>query len=190
MGRPKKNSVGVDGDGGDAGARETGKKEESPKNPGVSTRVPSRLHAYMKSLFPMRGFRSFNAMKAALVAAFLAEQPWSRHGISWRATRSQHGKDPDAPKGSSGTGWEQENFYISQDLKDRMYAVLISEDISQSSFLYTACFWWCWYIHPPEIEVRRRRQEGLPERAELTPAAATAMAMAATKRAPGVGRKK
>lgn len=189
MSRPKKKPQAENGD---STAAEVGNTKNKKKTP--STRVPSRLHEYMKSLSPIRGFRNFNAMKAALLEAFLAEEPWSRHGLAWRATRSRVGRDPDVPQGQRATGWVQENFYISQDLIDRIHAVLISEGVSRSSFLYTASFWWCWYVHPPEIEVRRRRQEGLPERADLTPAAALAAtkrpAMAATKRPAGGGGKK
>lgn len=124
-----------------------------------TTRIPARLHAYMKSLASLQ-FGTLGKMHVTMLRTFLRESPWTRYGLAWRSTRATSDKSDDTG-GMRATGWEQVNLSLPSELASEIEIVAEVEGVSVSSIIYTACYWWCWYVYPPrqQVEHRRRRSQ-------------------------------
>lgn len=148
-------------------------KNENPVEKKVATtRLPRRLQRYMKMIANLR-YGTLQAMHTEMFNAFLLEKPWITSGLKWRETRALTGKNKVGRSrfGTSiaeATGWEQVNFNISPELSAQIDALAIDEGVSPSAVRYTACYWWAWYVWPPQQEYDRRVAAGMPPRIEVS----------------------
>jgi len=145
-------------------------KNENPvEKKVITTRLPSRLQRYMKTIANMK-YGTLQGMHTDMLNAFLFEKPWVRAGLKWRETKALTGKKPSkfaSTSFSETTGWEQVNFVIPPQLAAEVEALATDEGVSASAVLYTACYWWAWYVWPPEHEYEARLRSGVPPRVEL-----------------------
>lgn len=137
-----------------------------------TTRIPARLRAYLKSLANLQ-YGTLNNMQIAMLRGFLTEKPWVHYGLAWRTTRATSDKSEDAA-GLRATGWEQVNFFLPPSLAEEIEMVAEIEDVNVSVVLYTACYWWAWFVYPPQQEVDRRRRMNQPEQLSLSAEASAA----------------
>lgn len=137
-------------------------KDQTPraKNKVVTTRLPARLQAYLKSLASLQ-FGKLSHMHTAMLDEFLLRQPW-KNGLAWRETRGLSTRDQADRMGTAGTGWMQVNFTVTDMMAEELEALAKNQNITLSALLYTACYWWSWYKFPPEHEALRRKNSGLP----------------------------
>ncbi|MEE3501252.1 hypothetical protein [Acidiphilium acidophilum] len=148
-------------------------KNENPPDKKVTTsRLPNRLHRYMKTIASMK-YGTLQLMYTEMLDAFLYEKPWLTAGLRWRETKALTGKPARGKRGvflldSEATGWSQVNFAISPQLIAEVEALAEDQGVSSSAVLYTACYWWAWFVYPPEHEVVAREAAGLPTRVVVT----------------------
>lgn len=117
----------------------------------VTTRAPAALYSYAKAVAAVK-YGTMLAMSAEMMDRFLHEEPWSK-GLRFRPTQALSGR---IGTGTYATGWIQVNLRLRPELVERIKIAAEQNDVSPSSFVYTAFYWWCWYIYPPKSEQRRR----------------------------------
>lgn len=103
------------------------------------TRIPESMHRYLKPLAFYR-YKTLTRMYDTALVHFLWERPWEE-GLNWRKSKA------------TGDGFTQVNVSVSEELGALIKETCEREEVSQSSFLYTALFWFAWYIWPPKTEV-------------------------------------
>jgi hypothetical protein len=126
----------------------------------ATTRLPSRLQAYMKSLANLQ-YGTLSAMHTAMLDEFLLRKPW-QHGLEWRETKALSERDQADHLGGRFTGWMQVNFRLSDEMVEKIKQLARENGVTPSSVLYTCCYWWCWYKFPPQQEAAQREKQGLP----------------------------
>lgn len=137
-----------------------------------TTRVPIRLHSYIKRLADRPWPQKRKAVKdfqMEILKAFSVEKPWITAGMAFRKTKSLSS----VASADGESGWEQINldFTGHPEILKEMEIIAAAENINLSRVLYTALFWWSWNIEPPAGEAARRRQLGMPESIPLSAAA-------------------
>ncbi|HET9147020.1 MAG TPA: hypothetical protein VFN77_03135 [Acetobacteraceae bacterium] len=136
------------------------KATDAPDQTVATTRLPSRLQAYMKSLANLQ-YGTLAAMHTAMLDEFLLRAPW-KHGLEWRETKALSERDQGDDFGSRATGWMQVNFRLSEEMLGTLKRTADENRVTLSSLLYTACYWWCWFKFPPQQEAAQREKQGLP----------------------------
>ncbi|WP_226034402.1 hypothetical protein [Aquitalea palustris] len=114
----------------------------------VQTRCPGQIIVYLKGLAMLR-YGTLVRMHDDMLRKFLMSQPWAADPpLSWRTPRSaQTNAGREAP---AQTGWKTFNMQMSPDLKQVIAEKCDELEISMSTFCYTAIYWWCKYIFPPQ----------------------------------------
>lgn len=119
----------------------------------ITTRAPASLYAYAKAVAAVK-FGTMMAMSAEMMDRFLREEPWTK-GLRFRQTQALSGR---IGQGSYATGWVQVNLRLTPEMVERIRIEAERNDVSPSSFVFTAIYWWTWYIYPPKSELERRRR--------------------------------
>ncbi len=124
----------------------------------ITTRIPARLSAYCKAVAALQ-FGSLRRMHVSMMEQFLEEKPWTK-GLHWKRTK---GLVERKGIGAMATGWVQVNMRLPTTTIDQIRDEAAYNQVSPSTFLYTAFYWWTWYKHPPRDEVERRRRKAIEQ---------------------------
>ena len=124
----------------------------------ITTRIPARLGAYTKALAALH-FGTLRRMHVSMMDQFLAEKPWTK-GLHWRRTKALVERKG---VGAMATGWVQVNLRLPTPTIDEIRDEAAYNQVSPSTFLYTAFYWWTWYKYPPRDEVERRRRKAIEQ---------------------------
>lgn len=117
----------------------------------ITTRAPAAMYSYAKAIAAVK-FGTMLTMSAEMMDRFLHDEPWKK-GLRFRKTQALSGR---IGTGTYATGWVQVNLRLRPELVTRIKAAAEENDVSPSTFIYTALYWWTWYIYPPKSEIRRR----------------------------------
>jgi hypothetical protein len=124
----------------------------------ITTRIPARLGAYTKALAALH-FGTLRRMHVSMMDQFLEEKPWTK-GLHWRRTKALVERKG---IGAMATGWVQVNLRLPTPTIDQIRDEAAYNQVSPSTFLYTAFYWWTWYKYPPRDEVERRRRKAIEQ---------------------------
>ena len=122
----------------------------------ITTRIPARLNAYCKALAALQ-FGTLRRMYVAMMDQFLQEKPWTK-GLHWRRTKALVERKG---VGAMATGWVQVNLRLPTPTIQAIRAEAAENNVSPSTFLYTAFYWWTWYKYPPRDELERRKKKAM-----------------------------
>jgi len=122
----------------------------------IVTRAPAKMHLYSKALSFAHN-RTLRLLHEDMARRFLKEKPWER-GLKWRKTQALVQSPVDAMAERVPTGWVQVNIRLPLDLAKELEQLAISQGQSLSAVLYTALYWYTWFVYPPAHEVERRRK--------------------------------
>ncbi len=122
----------------------------------ITTRTPAPLVAYTRSIADLQ-FGTLRRMYFFMVKQFLDERPWTK-GLRWRHAKSLIDRSEINPV---ATGWVQVNLRLPTPIVHQVLDESALHQISPTTFLYTAFYWWTWYKYPPRDEVERRRRKAI-----------------------------
>lgn len=102
---------------------------------------------------------SIQSLYDTLTRTFLREAPWG-HGLIWRKAPDPATKAPNS--GTSVLSWRDLTISLPEDLVSQIKAVAAQNEISLSTVLYTATYYFIWYKNPtPSIQkIRKNRRNG------------------------------
>ncbi|WP_434716381.1 hypothetical protein [Paraburkholderia sp. A3RO-2L] len=113
----------------------------------VQTRCPAQIITYLKSLAMLK-YGTLLQMHDDLLKKFIASEPWAKTPpLNWRKPRAAQTTSGDA---ISQTGWKTFNVQVSPAMKEQIMQLSSELEVSASSFVYTAIYWWVAYIYPPK----------------------------------------
>ncbi|MFX1767973.1 hypothetical protein PWP93_36500 [Paraburkholderia sp. A1RI-2L] len=120
---------------------------QTEKSDFVQTRCPAQIITYLKSLAMLK-YGTLLQMHDDLLKKFIASEPWAKTPpLNWRKPRAAQTTSGEA---ISQTGWKTFNVQVSPAMKEQIMRLSSELDVSASSFVYTAIYWWVAYIYPPK----------------------------------------
>lgn len=120
---------------------------QTEKSDFVQTRCPAQIITYLKSLAMLK-YGTLLLMHDDMLKKFIASEPWAKNPpLNWRKPRAAHTTSGNAV---AQTGWKTFNVQVSAELKEEITRRASELDVSASSFVYTAIYWWVAYIWPPK----------------------------------------
>ncbi len=122
----------------------------------ITTRAPAKMHLYAKALSFAHN-RTLRLLHEDMARRFLKEKPWEQ-GLQWRKTQSLVQSPADAVAERVPTGWVQVNIRLPLELAQEFEQLAESQGQSLSAVLYTALYWYTWFVYPPAHEVERRKK--------------------------------
>lgn len=123
----------------------------------AQTSVPDWLMTYCRQLADVHHGRRLNRMYEFMLEGFLKIEPWKANPpLEWKMARI-HGSSGMRNRKGADMGWVPMNMMLPVDLMERirqmidiinMNATEDKRDLSLRTFLFTAVYWWCTYVHP------------------------------------------
>lgn len=145
----------------------------------LTTRAPAEVLADLKHRLAPKFGGTLTAMFDVMLRTFLADKPWEK-GLAWRETKAlsvrqedvrvvytEAGHALETPITTTvATGWVQVNMRLEPVLADRVLSVSAINGVSPSTVLYTAIYYWIWYLNPTKsiLDIRAARKKRIEAR--------------------------
>lgn len=123
----------------------------------AQTSVPDWLMTYCRQIADVHHGRRLNRMYEFMLEGFLKVEPWKANPpLEWKTARI-HGSSGMRSRKGADLGWVPMNMVLPTDLAERIRqqieiininATEGQRDVSLRTFLFTAVYWWCTYVHP------------------------------------------
>lgn len=127
----------------------------------AQTSVPDWLMTYCRQLADVYHGRRLNRMYEFMLEGFLKVEPWKADPpLLWRQARV-HGYTGVSQSRGRNPGWVAMNMILPVDLANRIRVTIDTiningplmadeseKEVSLRTFLYTAVYWWCTFVHP------------------------------------------
>lgn len=127
------------------------------ENVPAQTSVPDWLMTYCRQLADVHHGRRLNRMYEFMLEGFLKVEPWKANPpLEWRMARI-HGASGMRSRKGADLGWVPMNMVLPIGLAERIKqsievininATQSNREVSLRTFLFTAVYWWCTYVHP------------------------------------------
>lgn len=127
----------------------------------AQTSVPDWLMTYCRQLADVHHGRRLNRMYEFMLNGFLRMEPWKASPpLEWRQSRVHGSSTLVSYRGTGGDpGWGPMNMMLPVDLAERIRQTIdfinvnggmwnTGQKLSMRTFLYTAVYWWCSFVHP------------------------------------------
>lgn len=123
----------------------------------AQTSVPDWLMTYCRQIADVHHGRRLNRMYEFMLEGFLKVEPWKAYPpLKWRMARI-HGSSGLRSRAGADPGWVPMNMVLPTALAERIRQTIEvinlnategERDVSLRTFLFTAVYWWCTYVHP------------------------------------------
>lgn len=123
----------------------------------AQTSVPDWLMTYCRQIADVHHGRRLNRMYEFMLEGFVKVAPWKAEPpLNWRMARI-HGSSGLRSRKGADLGWVPMNMVLPTDLAERIKQAIDiintnategERDVSLRTFLFTAVYWWCTYVHP------------------------------------------